>query len=204
MNKLTALSLGLALTLPVGFAQAVPSAEVRRVLDHFRSEPNVSEVQKQATAYAAANPTLVDSWRARARKANWLPELRVVVSRDQSTDVDNTTTSGTGDPRASTGSDERLDLDLSLKWKLDKLVYNPDEVKLRRETVAASRQRDVLVAEVTKLYFERRRAQVRILLDEHLDVEARVKQELKVAELTAYLDGLTGGWFSQKLKKAGR
>ena len=37
MNKLTALSLGLALTLPVGFAQAVPSAEVRRVLDHFRS-----------------------------------------------------------------------------------------------------------------------------------------------------------------------
>ena len=58
-----------------------------------------------------------------------------------------------------------------------------------------------LLLRVTKLYFERRRAQVRLLLDEHLDVEARVKQELKVAELTAYLDGLTGGWFSSKLKK---
>ena len=61
---------------------------------------------------------------------------------------------------------------------------------------------DTLVAEVTKLYFERRRAQVRLLLDEHLDVEARVKQELKVAELTAYLDDATGGWFSSKLKKS--
>ena len=185
-------------------ASAAPSAEVRRVLDNFRSEPSIREVQKRAASYAAAHPAEVDSWRQRARKAYWLPELRVSLGRDQKSDINQTTTSGTGDPRATTGTDDHVEMDVRIRWELNKLVYAPTEVQLRRETVAASRQRDTLVAEVTKLYFERRRAQVRLLLDEHLDVEARVKQELKVAELTAYLDGLTGGWFSSKLKKAGR
>lgn len=185
-------------------AEAAPSAEVRRVLDNFRSEPSIRDVQQKAAKYAAAHPAEVDGWRQRARRAHWLPELRVSVGRDQKNDINQTTTSGTGDPRATTGTDEQLEMDVRLRWELNKLVYAPTEVQLRRETVAASRQRDTLVAEVTKLYFERRRAQVRLLLDEHLDVEARVKQELKVAELTAYLDGLTGGWFSQQLKKSGR
>ena len=180
-------------------ADAAPSAEVRRVLDQFRSEPGVRAVQKKAVGYAAAHPT-----EGRARKAHWLPVLRLSVGRDQKNDINQTTTSGTGDPRATTGTDEHLEMDVRLRWELSKLVYAPTEVQLRRETVAASRQRDTLVAEVTKLYFERRRAQVRLLMDEHLDVEARIKQELKVAELTAYLDGLTGGWFSSQLKKAGR
>ncbi len=203
MMRLFPLAAVCAFALP-WTAQAAPSAEVRRVLDQFRSEPAIRDVQKKAAAYAAAHPAEVDGWRTRARKAHWLPELRLSIGRDQKSDINQTTTSGTGDPRATTGTDEHMEMDVRLRWELNKLVYAPTEVQLRRETVAASRQRDTLVAEVTKLYFERRRAQVRLLLDEHLDVEARVKQELKVAELTAYLDGLTGGWFSSQLKKSGR
>ena len=72
---------------------------------------------------------------------------------------------------------------------------------IRRAVVNASRQRDSLVSEVTKIYFSRRRAQVDLLLAEDISPKERVKQELRIAELTAYLDGLTGGWFSKQIRR---
>jgi len=60
--------------------------------------------------------------------------------------------------------------------------------------------RDDILDEVNKLYFERLR--VKIELD-NLSIEDRKKRaekELRLEELTASLDALTGGYFSQALK----
>lgn len=54
--------------------------------------------------------------------------------------------------------------------------------------------------EVTKLYFERLRVKMEL---DNLSIEERKKRfekELRLQELTAYLDGLTGGYFSQQMK----
>jgi len=56
-----------------------------------------------------------------------------------------------------------------------------------------------ILDEVTKLYFERLRVKVEL---DNLSIEDRKKRfekELKLQELTASLDGLTGGYFSQHL-----
>ena len=63
--------------------------------------------------------------------------------------------------------------------------------------------RDDIVDEVTRAYFERRRLQVRLLTDPPGDQQALLDQELRLQELTALIDGLTGGQFSQRMKVNG-
>ena len=61
--------------------------------------------------------------------------------------------------------------------------------------------RDDILDEVTKLYFERLR--VKIELDE-LPIEDRNKRaakSLRLDELTASIDSLTGGYFSRELEQ---
>ena len=56
---------------------------------------------------------------------------------------------------------------------------------------------------VTSLYFERRRAQVQLLLNPPSDTVERLRRELEIQELTASIDALTGGWFGEQLSASG-
>ena len=189
----------LGLALP---AQASdPQNEAQALLAQFNHEPTVRSVQRRAAAYAHANPDEVASWRGRARLSALLPEIRVGYDRDQDADDTRTFTSATSEPKQVVGNDQKEGFDVRASWDLNEMVFNRSEVQIRRAVVNASRQRDSLISEVTKIYFSRRRAQVELLLAEDMSPKERVKQELKVAELTAYLDGLTGGWFSKQIKK---
>ena len=62
--------------------------------------------------------------------------------------------------------------------------------------------RDTVLTQVTGLYFDRRRLQVDMLLDPPKDVRAQVDQQLRLMELTAELDGYTGGQFSAEVARA--
>jgi hypothetical protein len=61
--------------------------------------------------------------------------------------------------------------------------------------------RDDILDEVTKLYFERLRVKMEL---DNLSIEDRKKRwekELRLKELTASIDAMTAGFFSQKLNK---
>ena len=64
-----------------------------------------------------------------------------------------------------------------------------DQVELRQD----------ILAEITKLYFDRRRLQVEILLNPKVDIHQKTKRLIRLAELTAAIDGLTGGFLSRAL-----
>lgn len=60
--------------------------------------------------------------------------------------------------------------------------------------------RDDILDEVTKIYFERLRIKMEL---DNLSIEdrkRRLEKELRLRELTAMLDALTGRYFSQQLK----
>jgi hypothetical protein len=73
-----------------------------------------------------------------------------------------------------------------------------------REAFRATTLRDRSLEEVTRRYYERRRLQIELELTPPTDLGDRVRKELRLQELTADLDAFTGGWFSEKLEKAGR
>ncbi len=60
--------------------------------------------------------------------------------------------------------------------------------------------RDDILDEVTKLYFERLRVKIEISNLDIIDVKKRLEKELRLQELTASIDALTGGYFSEQLK----
>ena len=64
--------------------------------------------------------------------------------------------------------------------------------------------RDDILDEVTNYYFERRRLQVELLESPPDDLRQRYKNQLRIHELTANLDALTGGYFTHELEKRGR
>ena len=59
--------------------------------------------------------------------------------------------------------------------------------------------RDDILDEITRTYFERRRLQIEAQLSPSHELMEGLEQELRIQELTADLDALTGGYFSLQL-----
>ena len=110
------------------------------------------------------------------------------------TDSETEVTTGTSTGRLTIGA----------TWELDRLIFEPQEMAVAREAVRTANLRDRVLDEVTRRYFERRRLQVDLELAPPTDLSDRVRKELRLQELTADIDAFTGGWFSDKLQKAGR
>ena len=59
--------------------------------------------------------------------------------------------------------------------------------------------RDDVLDEVTSLYFGRRRLQIEMRLTPPQDTTLMCEKQLRLQELTAGIDALTGGWFSRNM-----
>lgn len=175
---------------------------VKKVLQRFNAEPTVREVQQQAIDYMRVHPQEVDSWRIRARTNALAPRLTTQVQGDLNDD--RRTVEKPGDPTiVSQDNDQSGRLVIGAAWDLDRLVFEPQEMAVARESVRIANLRDRVLDEVTRRYFERRRLQVDLELSPPKDLADRVKKELRLQELTADMDAVTGGWFSQKLIDSG-
>lgn len=177
--------------------------EVGAVLDRFRFEPSVREVQEAAIRQAGIDPAMLRSWRSRSRLAALGPQVRGEYRQIERDDRRLRTGGGLPDLL-----NDNLALDARVlgrvHWNLDRLIFNPDELRVSREVADLVRLRAGLVDQVTRLYFERRRLQVELVLGESMELTDRLRAELRLEELTADLDAITGGWFSSALERAER
>jgi len=184
--------------------QAIPADAVRKILEGFDYEPSIREVQEAAIAYSRSHPDTVDSWRARARTSALMPEFQSRVRSQFDRDSRTRTNLDAADAVVVTDdNDNSLLLEVRATWDLDRVIFNPDELGVWRETMRMANLRDRVVDEVTRRYYERRRLQVDLQLSPPTNVSDRVRKELRIQELTADIDAVTGGWFSKRLKKAG-
>lgn len=172
--------------------------QVRKILGRYSAEPAVRDVQEKAMRYAEVHPEVISSWRKRSAWAAVLPELRAEYRR-VNRDLTRTTIQRPSADKLQT--DDRLE-DLVLgraTWDLRDLVFSPDELKVSKEAEDLVKLREDVLDQVTKLYYERRRLQVDLDLAPPKDLAGRVRKELRLQELTADIDALTGGWFSEQL-----
>lgn len=193
----------------VSYAQApsgAGSTEVDSVLAAFRHEPTIQEVQSVAINYAEVHPSKISSWRSQARIKHLIPSVTVDLDRYlyKTLDLRGSTTQ----PFYVIGpDDEQRNLGYSFKWDIGGLIWSTDQTSIDTRSRLMVQLRDDILDELTKTYFERRRLQVEMLLSPPRDLSARVQKELRLQELTARIDSLTGGWFLRKIEenlKAGR
>jgi hypothetical protein len=198
------LSAALALSTPADAAPADPDgtrAEALRVLERFSHEPTVLETQKAAARFARVNPGAYESWLAESKAAHALPRRllgRVRSSRDDDRSA-RTTNSTTGSLSDTVSASDQLQLEVLAEWDLSRLVFNRDGILAARQIERMVNQREDILTTVNKLYFARRQLQAELSLEDPASVQKGIQMQLRIEGLTADLDALTGGWFSQQL-----
>jgi len=168
--------------------------QVAQALRRFRHEPCIRRVQRAAIGRANVSAGLARRWLRRVRRAAWLPSLQLGagahVRRDKGLDQK----AGTAD-LFQEGAANQITYEIKLSWDLPRLIFDPNELKVIREAQRIAELRDQIVAQVTRLYFERRRLQLLEVLRPVLTPRAALRRQLRIAELTALLNSLTGGLF---------
>ncbi len=178
---------------------------VDEVLAEFSGEPAIRAVQDMAMRYARTNPELVDSWLGASRRTFLLPKVNLQWDKelDQSDDYAYTEDESGNlteqlESRDATNDDKYV---LKLEWRLEKLAMSSERIRVISEAQDVAKLREKVLEEVTRLYFDRRRLQVELLLKPPSDLASRVDSELLLQELTANIDALTGGGFSAGLPR---
>jgi len=133
----------------------------------------------------------------RARLSAAFPELRfrVVASNDQSLKLAPTLE----DPERYTldGGNDIL-LEASATWRLNRLVFADEEIAVERLELERERNTEKLTARVLELLFAWHRA---LSLIPGADPKLRARLELERLEVEVELDVLTGGWFSEEVRR---
>lgn len=153
--------------------------------------PTVAEVQAAALRRLAVDPRVARGWLRRARAAAILPTLQGELDQSVVHDYQLDQAAGTAD---------ELSQDLGrgrgararVTWELDRLLFNPDELRAARAALDADAERERILIVVTQLYFERLRLLLEIALLPPQGGEEAIARPLRIAEIEATLTGLTG------------
>jgi len=171
-------------------------------------EPTIQQVHEVAIKYAEVSPEKIQQWRKKASKKALLPKLAIGFDKDvdktASTNTWGTYSNGTLPGRYYRGPDDETNYrdnnySVSLTWELGDLIWNYDQASIDVRSHLMVKLRKDILDEVTRVYFERQRVKAE-LLDLSADEKKRQEKEIKLQELTALLDGFTGGFFSRSIK----
>ena len=186
-----------------GLFKTVPRDDLIGVID-WTTEPDIRQVQKAAIEYAEVNPEKIANWRKQAAKKAMLPQVSVGVDRNTS-DLwhwEGGSTTKTDDDILRRGKDT-VDWDLTLSWDLGDLIWNNDQTSIDTRSKLMVQLRGDILDETTRTYFERLRLKMELSKLKPGDQRKIEEKKLRLEELTANLDGLTGGYFSRNLTNSG-
>ncbi|MFC1657886.1 WD40/YVTN/BNR-like repeat-containing protein [Candidatus Omnitrophota bacterium] len=154
-------------------------------------EPPIQRIQQAAIEYAQViAPRQIAAHRRLARLKAILPDLSLDYDKSITSYNNSTCT------RFSVGP---LDWGVSLKWSLGDLIWSEQQRLIDSQVRLMVKLRQDILDEVTRLYFQRQRLKAELNSAE-LAFNKRQEKELRFKELTALLDGLTGGLFSEGIK----
>lgn len=160
-------------------------------LGYFEKEPPIQQVHQAAIKYAqVVDPERIESHRRRARLKALLPEFNLDYDKTISTYNNSNTSRFTVGP---------CDWAISLKWDFSDLIWSEQQRLIDSQVRLMVQLCNDILDEVTKLYFERRRLKMEVSSG-IFPSKMKMEKELKIEELTACLDALTGGYFSQSLE----
>jgi len=174
--------------------------------DQFNHEPSIEEIQRLAVDYAEVHPDKIKEWRTGAQNKAWFPSLDIGVDGGRGlTRNDSVFGSSSSGGSHYIGPDDKsssedLGWDVSLSWDLADVIWNSDQTTIDGRSKLMVELREDILNQVTRLYYERRRLQAELQAARE-DPRAAFDRKMRIDELTALIDGLTGGEFSLRIKE---
>ncbi len=160
-------------------------------------EPTIQQIQQAAIKYAEViNPVQIAAHRRLSRLKAILPDFSLNYDK---TIYGSATTKVNGTSYGNIITGPR-NWSVSFKWSLSDLIWSEQQRLIDSQVRLMIKLRQDILDEVTRLYFERRRLQLELVSSGELKPKVKQDKELKIQELTALLDGLTGGYLSKKLR----
>lgn len=197
MRQIGILWIGLGILIglaPYGFGREEEG--VSPLPERDQGGPSIRQVQQAAIGYAEVPSEKIARWRALARWKALLPRLSLGLDQDRDRTVASATASGK--TTFSIGpEDESVSLGLSLTWDLGDLIWSTDQISIDTRSRLLVKLRREILEEVTRVYFERQRLQAEFQANPTEDPILQKERRLRMEELAAQLDALTGGYFSQ-------
>jgi hypothetical protein len=169
----------------------------------WAEEPSVRQVQVAALRYLDLAPERIQALERGLRRRGWLPrfELRGAYGGRRRWEHDYDEAFTYDAPRLFFDRQEEHSSDYAvstvLVWDLGDLAYHPESIDVSKEAREIIELRDDVLDEVTQLYFERRRALLRLAGEPPLPVAEAARLRLRADELASGLDAWTGGWWSR-------
>jgi photosystem II stability/assembly factor-like uncharacterized protein len=178
--------------------QSLPLTEKRQgKREKFNScEPSIGQVREAAIRYAEVHPEKIADWRKRAAMQALLPRVSVDIDHDESNDYEIYTSSTKS--FVFEGPDAKSDgWGVSLTWDLGNLIWNSEQTDIDVRSRLMAQLHDDILSEVNRTYFERKRLLLDLKMSPPKEEKAVLEKEIRLEELTAGLDNLTGGYFSR-------
>ena len=209
---------------PAGGAPEAPPAPpppnpraVRALKLRFEKEPGVQQVQSAALTYFKVHPDKVAGYLRGAAWKALMPDVEVNFNNEVGNNdrrLRDITYLGTeGTQRCSSGPGcvdglfpqkeyERVTrgsivLGVRAHWALDRLIFNAETL----DVSSLVGVQEGLLREITSLYFTRRRLLTSMTLNPPQDPNEEITEKLRLDEITANIDALTGGFLSRENKK---
>jgi hypothetical protein len=176
-------------------AQDFNDPRIQRELDALEKEPTIQEAQAAALKFFNIDADTVSSMRTRASVKALVPSVGARVRGNQSTiNLDRIDLLvNQNDPTVlDDGQGTVLEFEVSAAWDFSKLVFNSEVLDVSSLVVL----QEAILKEITRIYYTRRRLQVDLILTPPADPATKLSKELRIQELTATLDAMTGNLFS--------
>ncbi len=161
--------------------------------------PSIQQVQQEAIRYAEVDPRKISTWRTRAGWSGWMPKVSLNFDRDKNRTIASATAGGK--TTFSVGpEDQSARFGVDFSWQLGDLIWNPNQTVIDARSRLMVQLRQGILEEVTRLYFERKRLEAEFAAHPAEDPQLISERRLRIEEVEADIDALTGGYFS-KMKK---
>lgn len=160
----------------------------------INSEPPVMEIQQAALKYNEVHPDKIRRWRRALKCRGFLPE--VSLSYDKT--IYGTAGGSTYEGKTYVGP---YDWGIKFSWDAGDIIWNSYEDDIDNRSRLTTQLRINLLDDINSLYFQRIRLKLE-LMDRSLPEEDFISKKLRIEELTAALDGYTGGYFSRSRQRS--
>ena len=166
-----------------------PSSNKATLQEILAKEPSIYEVQQAALRYNETHPDKIRRWRNALKVRALFPTIKL--------DYDKTITTALGATydRVQVGP---RDWGISFSWDVGDLVWNSYEDDIDTRSRLNTQLRLDILDEINRVYFERLRLKKDVTCGSFAQEEI-FQKDLRLQELTAIIDGYTGGYFSKRI-----